>query len=876
MRRHATTPLAYQASFIPARPAPAPPVPPLPPSPAMHSLASPVSPPPISRSSSSSSSSSSSQRVSTPPPRRKSRPVSSGKLLPALPLSVDTQIASPNSKRTGAIYSPLIDSVQIVVEKEDTPPRPRRSSIRPSPRDLQPPVAPFRSTSPSGDSISTVSDVTPTARSIPISREIVAPTQTLASAIDSAPMGRKRDSAQRRLSALKGLVANLDFNQPWSQVEAQGMYKMSSASSGFFWACGDPQEADETPISDPMPFLHDVLPDRPRNHRPVPGAPAMSDHGWPEPLNIDVTPVRQTSLSRKPNSTPPRRPRLAQRDMHLTPEPRPRQRREVFDVASSGYSKSLEPSSPGLVTPTSTWRSSLTNDETYRRVLAIDGPLEVKRQEIIWEMCETEHAFVKSMRTVLRLFAIPLKTPQGKWIDGIPSRITELFDCLEGVAHAHGTIATTQRDMRRRTEVFDLQAFVAMFKAWVAKLEVHEWYLLRFEAVVQLVEDNVRDPESVFGEFVRMQMKEEVLGSMSLGSMLLKPVQRLTKYPLFLKRLLDVTPHPHPAHPEILSLLSTTESIILTLQASKAREDDLEQLQSLESRLHGLPDGFTLAVRGRKLVGHGQVVRVHKDLPIRGRAGSLHSSRGSISSTVSSSAPSSATSSSPWDFSATLTPSTCRTSAFSVTSSSSSCAPSRSNSLIQTSPSSATSPARSPSVASNLAQLDRPTTPSSQRTKQRKEDVLTMYIFDDLVLVAAPISERGGLFKKKGGREMRVLSEAEGGIGKVAEVRDWSGWGGHATLFSLTLYPQGSVRNPIGVTNCYTIPVPSSPKSTAKTGQLKRPVLSSLQSFIATLGQVTDSGPNGVLSGVWEVEGEDKEVLRGETWDEGVSLGWAQ
>lgn len=150
-------------------------------------------------------------------------------------------------------------------------------------------------------------------------------------------------------------------------------------------------------------------------------------------------------------------------------------------------------------------------------------------------MSETEHGFVKSMRTVLRLFAIPLKTPQGKWIEGIPERITELFDSLERVAHAHGIISAAQRDMRRRSEVLEVSAFVTLFKAWVARLEVHEWYLLRFEAVVQLVEDNVRDSDSVFGEFVRMQMKEEVLGSMSLGSMLLKPVQRLTKYPLFLK-----------------------------------------------------------------------------------------------------------------------------------------------------------------------------------------------------------------------------------------------------------------------------------------------------------------------------------------------------
>lgn len=211
---------------------------------------------------------------------------------------------------------------------------------------------------------------------------------------------------------------------------------------------------------------------------------------------------------------------------------------ETYGVASSGYNKSLEaPMSPGFnpQSTTTTWRSSLSNDEQFQRVLAKQGSLEIKRQEIMWEMCETEQGFVKSMKTVLRLFAIPLKTPQGKWIDGIPDRITELFDSLEQVAHVHGIFAASQRDMKRKTEILDTAAFTAMCRSWVDRLEVHESYLISFEPVVQLVEENVRDPESVFGEFVRMQMKDEVLGSMGLGSMLLKPVQRLTKYPLFIK-----------------------------------------------------------------------------------------------------------------------------------------------------------------------------------------------------------------------------------------------------------------------------------------------------------------------------------------------------
>ncbi|WVF70008.1 hypothetical protein IAT40_004794 [Kwoniella sp. CBS 6097] len=1065
----------------PHRAAPAPPVPPLPSSPAMYGTVGSPSPSPSMISSSSpiirstsssssastaSSSSTTSQRVSTPPPPIRNRRVSktSSKLLPALPLSINTGSESlsslssspcpspARSKRLAVNYSAtavateglgisIPDDVQIAVSREGrrsravsvsmgsspcptpvpkldmsclptppvsrspsversmsrspnrqlitplavvgaTPPRPARraSSVYPSPAtastslakrspllaprpisltphsDLLPPPNTYaRSVSPSGESISTIT-VSPASTPRPFISEassskppaatIPDSSSALAMAIEdfSTPMGgRKRDSAQRRLSALRGLVANLDFNQPWSVTDnnsEENLFspepQLDSDQGSFIWACGgdseDSHESDQSTeesfimsssseealsspvhqISLPLPFIREIRP------KGIIEPDIAESHGWPEPksalheepeplsahVTTDVdtvhTPLRRNSGSRKqPSSTPPRRPRPFRSSSDLlskTPEPpRPasRARREVFDVASSGYSKCFEPASPLLpVTPTSTWRSSLATDETYSRLMQAYGAMEVKRQEIIWEMCETEHAFIKSMRTVLRLFATPLKTPQGRWIDGIPGKITDLFDSLECIVHAHGIVSTSERDMRRRSDVLDVSAFVAMFKGWVHRLEVHEWYLIKFESVVALVEENVRDPDSVFGEFVRMQMKEEVLGAMSLGSMLLKPVQRLTKYPLFLKRLLDATPHPHHAHPEVLALLSTTESIILTLQATKAKEEDFEQLQAFEPRLIGLPEGFSLVVRGRKLLGQGQVVRVppSRDLSAalgnRARAGSLHSSRGSISSTFSSSAPSTASSVSPWDFSASLTPS--RTSAFSVSSNGSSyCSgpPSRSNSITKPSPSfsaiaSFSSPSRpsvtrSPSSTSSFMDSSRPSTPSSGKSR-RKEEVLTMLIFDDLVILGSVVQEKGGLFgvsagKKKGQSMMRVLPESEGGIGKVAEIKDWSGWNGHSNLFTMTIVPiSHSPRNPMAsVTTAFSLPNPSlstSPSlrslkpslssNSLSTGlNLTCPTLNSLTGFLGMLGQVSTSGM-GVARGSEYVDGE--------------------
>jgi hypothetical protein len=209
--------------------------------------------------------------------------------------------------------------------------------------------------------------------------------------------------------------------------------------------------------------------------------------------------------------------------------------------------------------------------------------------------------------------------------------------------------------------------------------------------------------------------------------------------------------------------------MILTLQATKAKEEDFDQLLSLESRFSGLPPDFVLAKRGRKLIGYGSVLRVYPN----SFPNMMTSSRSSVSSSVSSA-------SSPWD---TATSSfACRISSFSVSSVSSS-APSRSGSLRMSPSAFSTSPKRpsvyrSPSSASSTNGNDssRPSTPSGRR---RSKDELALFIFDDLVILASP-SDKAGMFSSKSKKDKgwKVLSETEGGVGKLFEVKDWSGFGG--------------------------------------------------------------------------------------------------
>lgn len=60
-----------------------------------------------------------------------------------------------------------------------------------------------------------------------------------------------------------------------------------------------------------------------------------------------------------------------------------------------------------------------------------------------------------------------------------------------------------------------------------------------------------------------------------------------------------------------------------------------------------------------------------------------------------------------------------------------------------------------------------------------------MMVFNDVVILASEPSDKPSLFagKRKSDKTMRVLQEVEGGIGKVAEVKDWSGWQGEFSTF---------------------------------------------------------------------------------------------
>ncbi|KDQ07141.1 hypothetical protein BOTBODRAFT_98671, partial [Botryobasidium botryosum FD-172 SS1] len=106
---------------------------------------------------------------------------------------------------------------------------------------------------------------------------------------------------------------------------------------------------------------------------------------------------------------------------------------------------------------------------------------------------------------VIRLFVQPLRASNGtQWIPGLPKNVARLFDWLDDIVHLHTQIYLAIRGCQTKESPVVLR-IAELLRPFVPRLELYQPYLARLEDVTQSIEMMIRDPESDFGEFIRLQ-----------------------------------------------------------------------------------------------------------------------------------------------------------------------------------------------------------------------------------------------------------------------------------------------------------------------------------------------------------------------------------
>ncbi|NXX82725.1 PKHG5 protein, partial [Urocolius indicus] len=169
------------------------------------------------------------------------------------------------------------------------------------------------------------------------------------------------------------------------------------------------------------------------------------------------------------------------------------------------------------------------------------------QQEAIWELLHTEATYIRKLKVITDLFLCCLLNLQES---GLLCEVDaeRLFGNIGEIIRLHrelwrSVMAPVLAKARRTGALLDPVDFLDGFKMFGSLFKPYVRYCMEEEGCMEYMRALLRDSE-LFRTYVTWAEKHEQCSRLKLSDMLVKPHQRLTKYPLLLKSVLKKTDDP--------------------------------------------------------------------------------------------------------------------------------------------------------------------------------------------------------------------------------------------------------------------------------------------------------------------------------------------
>ncbi|KAI1241426.1 hypothetical protein IHE44_0004899 [Lamprotornis superbus] len=208
-------------------------------------------------------------------------------------------------------------------------------------------------------------------------------------------------------------------------------------------------------------------------------------------------------------------------------------------------------------------------------------PTERKRQGYIHELIVTEENYVNDLQLVTEIFQKPLMESElvtEKEVAMIFVNWKELIMCNIKLLKA----------LRVRKKMSGEKMPVKMIGDILTAQLPHMQPYIRFcscqlngAALIQQKTDEVPD----FKEFVKRLAMDPRCKGMPLSSFLLKPMQRVTRYPLIIKNIIENTPENHPDHSHLKHALEKAEELCSQVNEGVREKENSDRLEWIQAHV---------------------------------------------------------------------------------------------------------------------------------------------------------------------------------------------------------------------------------------------------------------------------------------------------
>uniref|UniRef100_A0A3Q1JLV4 Dynamin-binding protein n=1 Tax=Anabas testudineus TaxID=64144 RepID=A0A3Q1JLV4_ANATE len=183
-----------------------------------------------------------------------------------------------------------------------------------------------------------------------------------------------------------------------------------------------------------------------------------------------------------------------------------------------------------------------------------------KRSKVIEELLQTEKDYIKDLQMCVVEIIEPLQKKQVKNVD---------FDGLFG--NISSVIDLSQRLLETLQETDSIGKVFLDFKDELE--EVYKIYCQNHDDAISLLETYEKDENIQRHVLECLERLRGKTNYINLGSFLIKPVQRVMRYPLLLMELLGATPESHHDRPQLTQALQAVKEINVNINEYKRRKD---------------------------------------------------------------------------------------------------------------------------------------------------------------------------------------------------------------------------------------------------------------------------------------------------------------
>ncbi|XP_068027848.1 pleckstrin homology domain-containing family G member 5 isoform X3 [Anomalospiza imberbis] len=234
--------------------------------------------------------------------------------------------------------------------------------------------------------------------------------------------------------------------------------------------------------------------------------------------------------------------------------------------------------------------AGLTLEDSWQQIIQGTEVLsrrQCHQQEAIWELLHTEATYIRNLKVITDLFLSCLVNLQES---GLLCEVDaeRLFSNIGEIIRLHcklwrSVMASVLAKARRTGALLDPIDFLDGFKMFGSLFKPYVRYCMEEEGCMEYMRTLLRDSE-LFRSYVTWAEKQEQCSRLKLSDMLVKPHQRLTKYPLLLKSILKKTDDPR-ARDAITTMISSVERFINDVNSRMRQRQERQRLDAILSRI---------------------------------------------------------------------------------------------------------------------------------------------------------------------------------------------------------------------------------------------------------------------------------------------------